>query len=122
MSVLEPLTEDEKEIAGRLVANLQKFFVGKEKAKMGHEIVSGLKAKGHKIDGIRLRKIVNWLRRSGYPVCSDTHNGYYWASSANDIIECIKSNKERADGILAANEGLKKGLQKYFMYSGIESK
>ncbi len=115
MSVLEPLNEEEQEISAKLVQNLQKFYVGKDNGKMGHEIVSGLKSKGYtKFTDIRLRKCVNWLRRSGYPICSDTSSGYYWPSCAQDIIDSIKSNEERAHGILAANVGMEKGLQKYF--------
>jgi biotin operon repressor len=116
MSILEPLTEEEKEIAAKLVQNLQRFYFGKSNAKMGHEIVSGLKAKGYtKFSGARLRKCVNWLRRKGYPICSDTNAGYWWPANANEVQECINSNKERADGILAANTGMEKGLQKYFV-------
>lgn len=114
MSILEPLTEEEKEIAAKLVQNLSVHYVGKSKAKIGHEIVSGLKAKGYKFDDIRLRKCVNWLRRKGYPICSASC-GYWWPANVDEVNECIRSNKERADGILAANDGMKKGIEKYFV-------
>lgn len=115
MSVLEPLNPEEKEIAAKLVHNLSKFYVGKSKAKMGHEIVSGLKAKGHeKFSDIRLRKCINWLRRKGYPICSDPGNGYWWPETEQEVRDCISVNTERARGIMAANAGMEKGLKKYF--------
>lgn len=115
MSVLEPLSAEEKEIASSLVSNLRKFYVGKANGKMGHEIVSGLKAKGYeKFSDMRLRKIVNWCRRHGYPICSDTYSGYWWAENKEEVEYCIKINQERANGILAANEGMRKGINKFF--------
>lgn len=115
MSVLEPLNEEEKEIAAKLVQNFQKFYTGKAKAKMGHEIVSGLRAKGHpKFNDIRLRKCINWLRRNGYPICSDPGNGYWWPASEQEVRDCIAINTERARGIMAANSGMEKGLKNFF--------
>lgn len=115
MSVLEPLSAEEKEIASSLVSTLRKFYVGKANGKMGHEIVSGLKSKGYeKFSDMRLRKIVNWCRRNGYPICSCPNAGYFWPATKEDVLHCITSNEERANGILAANEGMKKGINKFF--------
>jgi hypothetical protein len=115
MSILEPLNEAEEAIAIKLATNLKNFYCGKEKGIHGHKIVSGLKALGHTdFTDIRLRKCVNWLRIKGYPICSNTHWGYYWPSCEAEVRECIKSNAERADGILAANKGMLKGITKVF--------
>jgi len=54
-----------------------------------------------------LREIINHLRRTGHPICSST-NGYWWASSPEDLQVNIDALKGRAIKILEAVNGLQK--------------
>jgi hypothetical protein len=59
--------------------------------------------------GVEIRKIVNSLRNSGVPICSD-QNGYYYAANQRELQHTINNLRSRATEITKAQEGLCKAL------------
>jgi hypothetical protein len=71
-----------------------------------------LLVRGYKIKmtGVRLRKIVNYIRTNGIiPLIANSH-GYFTSDCKETIQEQIKSLQERANSIERCAEGLKKFL------------
>lgn len=60
------------------------------------------------MDGVRLRKIVNYMRKNAMAPIIATSNGYYVSNDVEEIEKQITSMKERANGILDAAKGLEK--------------
>lgn len=54
---------------------------------------------------VKIRSMVNSLRRNGVPVCA-TEQGYYYAVTSGEIKQTVDSLKSRIQGIQAAIEGL----------------
>lgn len=59
------------------------------------------------MNGVRLRKFVNYFRVNGILAIIGTSEGYFVTNDKIEIEKQIKSLTERANGILAAAEGLK---------------
>lgn len=62
------------------------------------------------MNGIRLRKFVNYLRTNKMLPIIGTSEGYFVTYIPEEIEKQIKSLTERANGILSAAEGLKRFL------------
>jgi hypothetical protein len=71
-----------------------------------------LSARGFKtrMNGPRLRKIVNYIRTNGLLPLIATSHGYFTSDCTETIAEQIKSLQERANSIQRCAEGLKKFL------------
>jgi hypothetical protein len=63
-----------------------------------------------KMNGPRLRKIVNYIRTNGIIPLIATSNGYFTSDCKETITEQIKSLQERANSIERCATGLKKFL------------
>lgn len=102
------LTEQEM----NLIPAIKRGFLnhkGKENAITGKEIAKILNAKyGTNLNDVRIRKFVNYLRDSGFPVVASS-NGYYFPESKQDIIFQIESIEQRINSM----EKAKKGLMNY---------
>jgi len=70
------------------------------------------KYKIRKITGVRLRKLINYIRTNGLQPIIGSSKGYYVSFEANDIREQINSLEERANSILGCSNGLSKFLKK----------
>jgi hypothetical protein len=71
-----------------------------------------LLVRGYKIKmtGVRLRKIVNYIRTNGIIPLIATSNGYFTSDCKETIQEQIKSLQERANSIERCAAGLRKFL------------
>lgn len=58
--------------------------------------------------GASVRRMINILRRHGYPICS-SKSGYWWAAS----VEEIEKTKEHLQGRMFGLKGAIKGLESY---------
>lgn len=69
--------------------------------------------KGYKIkmSGVRLRKIVNYIRSNGLIPLIATSKGYFVSKNKMDILDQIKSLKERARSIERCAKGLEKFIK-----------
>lgn len=103
---LPTLTEAEISLAEKVKTSFKTNHVGKKTAISNSQIVKKLeKNAGIKTTDIVIRKIINHLRHSGCPICSDS-TGYWWAATKNEIKECIQSLHERIDAQMATLEQL----------------
>jgi len=84
-----------------------KTKLGKEKEITSTEIIRVLTAKGYKITGARLRKIVNYIRVNNliFNLIS-TSKGYYIATSQEECLKYLKSLKERIGSITSVYDAL----------------
>jgi hypothetical protein len=71
-----------------------------------------------KLTGVRLRKLVNFLRCNSILPVIATREGYYVSYGREDIIKQVESLKQRAEGIQAAADG----LWNYYLKNNNESK
>lgn len=62
------------------------------------------------MNGVRLRKFVNYLRKNSILPVIGVKNGYFVNYQQEELENQIKSLTERANGILVAAEGLKRFL------------
>ena len=76
------------------------FHTGKENAIPSCELESVFS-----IGGRSLRRIINFLRQEGVPICSDA-TGYYYADSRHEINQTVKRLGGLIDNISVAREGL----------------
>tara|TARA_R100001463_G_scaffold11977_5_gene33136 strand:+ start:5322 stop:5684 length:363 start_codon:yes stop_codon:yes gene_type:complete len=96
----EPLSADELKALPILIEGFKKLK-GKDLAMTAKRISASMK-KHHFmiIDGARIRKLVNYIRTNDkVPFLMATSRGYYVAESQEEVIEYIKSLKDRADSI-----------------------
>lgn len=80
---------------------LKKEHQGKEKAVKSSSLES-LFAMGDR----DIRRCVSALRKEGVPICSDTHNGYYYAKDQDDINATVGRLNDFLTGISNARTGL----------------
>lgn len=81
--------------------------IGAAKVITGAAIVRAMNGAGYKLDGPRLRKIINHIRMMGYVPCLvSTSNGYFVATSPAEVDECIASLQGRVDAIQANIDAL----------------
>lgn len=106
------LTKQELDLVPIIVSGMQRYM-GNEHAIKGPKIVEGLKISNpkSKCTEARLRKIVNYIRAKGIAPIMATSKGYYWSTNKDEIKKQIQSLNERANGILAAANGLKSFLE-----------
>lgn len=103
------LSDEELQIAQAVMKGLKKY-VGKTNAIPGSKICLGFKKNTkHKIDGVRLRKIINYLRNQGEPICSSSV-GYYYPSNKKELEDTITSIGQRINSQLQILNQLKKHL------------
>jgi len=104
-----PLSEyEQKTLLPVLVRGLQ-VKVGADRVVAGSAIVRGMKQYGFKIDGPRLRKIINHIRTNDLiPGLVSNGQGYYIATSADEIEDCIES----IQGRIASQQEIVKALQR----------
>lgn len=67
---------------------------------------------GVRFNGIKLRKIVNFIRSESILPVIATSRGYYVSFDKQEIADQIKSMEDRADAILHAKDGLVNFLKK----------
>ena len=111
----QPLTEyEEGTLLPLFIAGL-KTKVGKERSVTNAEIVSALKKQGYKIDGARVRKIINHIRiKCLVQGLIATSEGYYIATSDKELAEYEESLKGREDAIRAVRLSISKQRHQMF--------
>lgn len=106
--ITEELTQEEYTLVDVLIAGFSKRT--SQNPIKAPEIIRKMQEGGYKITGPRLRKLCNYIRRNGLLPLIATSSGYYCSTDPVDIQKQITSLQERAEGILAASNGLKKFL------------
>ena len=71
------------------------------------DIVKGMANAGYTLTGVRLRKIVNYIRSNAMLPVIATSKGYFTSTDKDEIEKQILSLKERANSILECADGLK---------------
>ncbi len=84
---------------------LKEYRRGQENAASSRE----LEAAFH-VQGTELRRAVNRLRCSGYPICSDA-TGYFYAARQSEIRATVAQLTGRISKIAAATKGLLKSYE-----------
>jgi len=74
--------------------------IGPDKSVTSNKIIEGLKALGLKINGARLRKLINHIRTHNLiPLLIASSKGYYISNDDNDTQRFVDSLKQREDAI-----------------------
>ena len=103
------LSDEELQIAQSVKKGLKKY-IGKSHAITGSKICSGFNNRTkHRLQGVRLRKIINYLRNQGEPICSSS-NGYYYPANKKELQDTCTSLAQRIDSQLQILNQLKKHL------------
>lgn len=103
------LTQDEKKAIKLIIAILKK--TSKENAIKSNELIGMINSKlkpkeGKELNGVRLRKAVNYIRSKSMLAIIATSKGYYSTTDANEVKRQIKSLNERAEAIKNSAIGL----------------
>jgi len=89
----------------QMVAQFVKGFSGKigaDNAVTSDQIIFGMKARGYKITGARVRKIIHYIRIKGLVKnLVATSKGYYIETDPDKIKEYVNGLKQRAAAITA---------------------
>lgn len=111
-----PLTAKELE-AVELIAKAMKWRIGEHNAITGKEITRAMAYKGFKIDGARLRKMINHIRMNGMVqnLCA-TSKGYFMAETEAELKDYIQGLTARIEAQQAILQAAKNDL--HFMKSG----
>jgi hypothetical protein len=90
------LSEEELRIAEIIKKPLSRRK-GKFYAIAGTKICSGINNNtDHRLSSVRLRKIINYLRNQGEPICSNS-KGYFYPENKQEILDTITSIQQRID-------------------------
>jgi hypothetical protein len=74
--------------------------IGPDKSVTSNLIIAGLKKRGYKINGARLRKLINHIRRHNLiPLLIASSKGYYISIDDKDTQRFIDSLQQREDAI-----------------------
>jgi len=107
-----PLNDYERGTLLPLIVYGLSHKVGAGNVISGSQIVSSMKAQGYKLDGPRLRKIINHIRTADLiPGLVSTAQGYFVATTASEIDECINSLQGRVDATQAIIKALQRQRQ-----------
>jgi hypothetical protein len=105
------LTEYELMLVPKIVGGLKKK-VGKENAVTSTDICKAFKERNYKIDGPRLRKIINHIRINNMvPNLIATSKGYYVGKDESECLAYIESLDQRANEIILVRDAMKYQLQ-----------
>jgi len=106
-----PLTEyEERELLPVMIDGLSKK-IGKENAVTSSTIIRRLKEKGLKIDGARVRKLINHIRRHDLvPLLCGSSKGYWIEHNEKEINKYIRSLHERIEAISAVRNAMVRQL------------
>ena len=98
--ITQPLTDYERDTLLPLIRWGLSTKLGKDKSIAGSTIIKKMKAQGYKLDGPRLRKIINHIRANDMITgLVSTSKGYYVASTAEEIDDYIYSLQGRVEAI-----------------------
>lgn len=98
--ITEPLTDYEQSTLLPVFVRCLSTKVGRDKAITNAKMIEGMKAFGFKVDGPRVRKIINHIRDNALVPCLvATSKGYYVATTDFDLAEYEESLKGRIDAM-----------------------
>jgi len=81
--------------------------LGKDQAITNKKMRACLKETGIKVSAPRIRKIINYIRRTNLVPCLvSTSKGYFVSSDKEELENYIQSLSERAEAILAIRKAL----------------
>lgn len=108
----QPLSQYEQETLVPIVVRGLQTKVGKQNSITNKEICMALKERGYKVDTPRLRKIINHIRVTGLVKCVvATSDGYYIATSRNEVEDYLKSLENREGAIHAVRMSLENQMR-----------
>lgn len=111
----QPLTSKEQQLVPWFIKGLE-THVGKGNPVTSDQIATGMKATfGVKVDGPRIRKIINHIRLNGLvPGLMATSEGYYIATTPEELDEYIKSLSGRITAIAAVKRSIESQKARMF--------
>ena len=107
-----PLNDYEMDVLLPVIVRGLLLRVGKSRRVSSTAIIDGMTGAKYRLDGPRLRKIINFIRMNDIIVglVSDG-KGYYVATTASEIDECIASLQGRVDATQAIIRALQRQRQ-----------
>ena len=100
--ITQPLNDYERKTLLPLIVWGLRSKIGVRNVIAGSTIIRKMREQGYKLDGPRLRKIINHIRlRSIIPCLVSTSKGYYIATSDNEVAACIASLESRVEATQA---------------------
>lgn len=107
----QPLTQYEQEVLLPMVVKGLQTKVGKSNIITNRQICSALRLNGYNVETARLRKIINHIRVTGLVKCVvATSDGYYIATSREEVEDYLKSLESRESAIHAVRVSLERQM------------
>lgn len=111
----QPLNDYERDTLLPLIVRGLSTKLGAKLAITGNKICNAMRGAGYVLDAPRLRKIVNHIRTYDLiPGLVSTSKGYFVASTAQELDECINSLQGRVDAIQAVINALNRQRKNQF--------
>lgn len=111
----QPLNDYERDTLLPLIVRGLRTKLGAKLAITGNKICHAMCGAGYVLDAPRLRKIVNHIRTYDLiPGLVSTSKGYFVASTAQELDECINSLQGRVDAIQAVINALNRQRKNQF--------
>lgn len=106
-SITSPLTDTDKRVLVPALADLLRWCVGNSLAITNTELRAQLLKKGLHCSDAKLRALVNYIRINGVVErLIATSQGYYVATSGNELADYCDSLREREAAIRAVRQAL----------------
>lgn len=109
--ITRDLSPDEKKLIPIIVKSMEKYT--KKNQVKTKTIIDGINANRQKLkiikkmNGARLRKLINFIRSNGIQPIIGTSQGYFVSYEQTDIQDEIESMEQRSNSILKAANGMK---------------
>lgn len=109
-----PMSEYELNVLTPLIVRGMSTKIGKDRAIKNAEICTKMRLAGYKIDNARLRKVINHIRVNALlPGVIATSDGYYIATTRQEMAEYIASLESRESAIHSVSVALRKQMELY---------
>lgn len=110
-----PLNDYERDTLLPVIIRGLRARIGASRIIAGSKIIDCMKRAGYKLDGPRLRKIINYIRNNELVPCLVSNGkGYFVATSAEEVDGCIDSIQGRIASQQIIIAALQQQRQKYF--------
>lgn len=107
----KPLTEYERDVLLPVICRGLRTKIGEARAVTNATITKAMRGAGYQLNEARVRKIISHIRTRGLVRwLIATSNGYYIATSVDEMRQYIESLRGREDAIRAVRESMEKQL------------
>lgn len=100
------------EVVDAVQRYLTRHALGRGQGKTRVEVVAGVRELGFRITERDLRHAIRSIMHAGFPACTSSTSGHYYANDDDDVQQAITMRRHMADDLLRECDELAKAWQK----------